>query len=561
MREQPEASAFHHIIQHEKGPGTRRDGLPRQYRVEIHPMAFTYSEKPGFRNLTIDRRLYSGGPSLDPMVPQPSLHNLVRSMGEEWLYLLNKNARGYLICRTRGKLMVLAAGNHALVVNFAVDASIIGMPVSVYDEIISQVIPGPNLSPKRAEIVRSFVIPERFKVEGSSPVTPRTINIFAAFISDDWVWTICDSTRLVRMHIISRDQPWKAEDFELNSPSWPSFFEPFKGGPDWVSERTLAERALDKWRKKTLALYQSWQDDSTHMITNYFHVTSLNQVPPRPKPPKSIADRSILCDIYSNSHRAFSGFGPHTANDFLYQIALFPGTPSYIICLDDRKYTDFKVSLHTYMAQFYAPEFLSRVASVANDNNPFAFQGISNLTYTSSYTLVFRRTSVKVPRDLYNRYASLGLLDPEHIIGQPYLGRIDLCKRTKRKATVYLVHGALKFYTIIRAETPDGWDNGRAEAVEKDMTEDGHPTLGIAQTEERLLNRVDPKNAVSARGRPSMIHTGKPGRPARAKPPRKVVVKANKPRRTVKASSSRLLAGVNIDRESHTDDEESSSDG
>lgn len=100
---------------------------------------------------------------------------------------------------------------------------------AVYEEIISCDVKGRSNNPKetvaenaaRSEKVRSFVIPGEYTIQGSQgvefPDAPRTINIMAAYVSDDWVWAVTDFSRLVTMHVISRDEIWKKSDLEPKS--------------------------------------------------------------------------------------------------------------------------------------------------------------------------------------------------------------------------------------------------------------------------------------------------------------------------------------------------------
>lgn len=87
-----------------------------------------------------------------------------------------------------------------------------GMPRSVYSEIVRNDIPGPNENPERAEMIRSFLIPPRFTVPNSSPIEPRTINILAAFVSPTWAWALVDYARLGRTQAISQDVIYTADD-------------------------------------------------------------------------------------------------------------------------------------------------------------------------------------------------------------------------------------------------------------------------------------------------------------------------------------------------------------
>lgn len=134
-----------------------------------------------------------------------------------------------------------------------------------------------------------------------------------------------------------------------------------------------------------------------------------------PKPPL----RAIIHEICTNSLGAFSGFGRHFANDFLFYMALFPGMPSYEICSNDELFHEFEDAIYKYLFQFSTDEFFTAVTSVGIPNavNPFAFQERANKEYMSRYILVFRRIEAMVPIALYQKYVERGLLDDKHTIG------------------------------------------------------------------------------------------------------------------------------------------------
>lgn len=105
-----------------------------------------------------------------------------------------------------------------MIISFGLEAHITGISRARYDEIVSKSIPGTNADSQKSALIRSFIFPEELIVPGSSAKRPRRINIFAAFLSDDWAWVLSDFARLVRMHVISRDRPWEASDFLPTSP-------------------------------------------------------------------------------------------------------------------------------------------------------------------------------------------------------------------------------------------------------------------------------------------------------------------------------------------------------
>lgn len=106
-----------------------------------------------------------------------------------------------------------------MLIHFGLEAHIVGMSRADYDEIISRDVPGSNSDEAKASLLRSFHMPERFtEPDSSNPDEPRTVNIFAAFVSDFGVLVIIDFSRLVRLHVISRNMPWTASDFLPSSP-------------------------------------------------------------------------------------------------------------------------------------------------------------------------------------------------------------------------------------------------------------------------------------------------------------------------------------------------------
>jgi len=220
-------------------------------------------------------------------------HWLQRAIVEDILHLMEKSPAGPLICVSRGKLVLMAAGHHACLINFGLEANIIGMKLDVFHEIVSEDYPGPNPHPEKSEFIRTFRIPERFIVEHSSRTRPRPIKLYAAFISPKWVWAINDFYGLVRTQVTSRRQPWERSDFEVGNsvhilfrissprtnltfPFWQGWrlFDHFKGGPDWYLERPLATAKLDAWRQDVLAEYETFlrkaKPSSTFSIDSYF---------------------------------------------------------------------------------------------------------------------------------------------------------------------------------------------------------------------------------------------------------------------------------------------------
>jgi len=85
-----------------------------------------------------------------------------------------------------------------------------------YWQIITKDVPGPSAT--KSEEIRVFELPSKFTVPDSSkPKEVRTMKIFAAFISESYVWVLSDFSGLVRMHVESRTEPWTRADLEPGS--------------------------------------------------------------------------------------------------------------------------------------------------------------------------------------------------------------------------------------------------------------------------------------------------------------------------------------------------------
>jgi hypothetical protein len=142
-------------------------------------------------------------------------HWLERAITGGYLYLMEKSPPGPLICVSRGKLVLMAAGHHACLISLGLEANIIGMKPEVFYEIVSEDYPGANPDSTKSICMRNFHIPKVFIVPHSSSTYPRTIKLHAAFISPKWVWAINDLSGLVRMHVTSRQKLWQWSDFEI----------------------------------------------------------------------------------------------------------------------------------------------------------------------------------------------------------------------------------------------------------------------------------------------------------------------------------------------------------
>lgn len=167
---------------------------------------------------------------------------------------------------------------------------------------------------------------------------------------------------------------------------------PFPDGPDWTLETSAAYDALDTWRAAVLT-----------------------------KQPQSGYKQPIVAAITTKQSMAFGGFGRHLANDYLFTVAIHPGLSSLAVCSDDTLWGRLRSSIHSYMQQWEDQRFISTCVASANVSNPLAFNYRSDYHYLRSYTKVYYKKHVRVPGDLYNLYASLGYLNPDHTIGSFFL--------------------------------------------------------------------------------------------------------------------------------------------
>ncbi|KAF7969568.1 hypothetical protein HWV62_26931 [Athelia sp. TMB] len=252
-----------------------------------------------------------------------------KSAGKPWEYLLKDASSGPLYAYPRGKQLALACGNHATVISFALEAHLMGMKRIDYDEIISASVPGSDAD--RGHLHHGFVVPERFREPNSSPTQSRTVNIFLAWVSEEWVWALVDFARLVRFYVISRDARWSREDITPSSHIWSSLWSAFASGPDWNFETRDAIQCTRDWRRRTLAK-------------------------------KRVSFKPIINILGDSNEPAFFAFGRHTANDFLHSIGLFPGCPAIWICSQNTRFEKFLQGIIDYMRTWVQPKFLTMAA-------------------------------------------------------------------------------------------------------------------------------------------------------------------------------------------------------
>ncbi|KAH9946433.1 hypothetical protein B0H21DRAFT_709143 [Amylocystis lapponica] len=171
--------------------------------------------------------------------------------------------------------------------------------------------------------------------------------------------TAIDFARLVQLHVISLDRHWVRGDLQRDSMG-------LGHGYDWIDETEDALTALDSWRTTVLA-------DS---------------------------DQEPLIHALCKNQQILNGFGKHTAHNLLHLVAVWPGIPSAVLCHDDSLYFRSKKELMSF--------------------NPLRFNYRSNRAYINRYVKVYRKWYVDVPKALHDHLVNQGLLNVDHIIGQPY---------------------------------------------------------------------------------------------------------------------------------------------
>ena len=159
-------------------------------------------------------------------------------------------------------------------------------------------------------------------------------------------------------------------------------------GPDWVRERAAAMTALRVWKEKVV----KDNDLSASLL-------------------KELCLRQAF----------FNGLGKHTASNFLFSLALWPGTPPVVICQDNQLFEWFADALQQYMEIWVGDDFRRECLSAPNLESPFAFNRWADLRYVRRYLWVFRKAEINMSVEQYNMYSSLGLFDRNHIIGERYL--------------------------------------------------------------------------------------------------------------------------------------------
>ncbi|GLB34621.1 hypothetical protein LshimejAT787_0201860 [Lyophyllum shimeji] len=494
MPEQPENRTMKTWVEKAAEREEKRTGMPAQAFLLLLPRCFsegTASKKYG----TCTANTCPGLDKLEPLDPAfiPNEYDLKRSKRMPWEHLVDRpTIPGPLCCEVRGKAMVIAAGYHAVTINFGLEAHLIVMSRDDFYEILAGDRPGPNADAGKARRLRSFTIPDRMVEAGTSTRSDRYVNMFAAFVMKTQVIVVVDFSRLVRLDIRSQTEIYHPSHISIKSPLWRELWKAFPDGPDFIREPEEALQALKAWRLSVQNRRPGWQ----HRMVDVLAL---------------------------NSNRAFGGFGRHLANDFLYLLGEYPSTPAYVFCDSDLLFDRLCQAIPQYMSIWSSPDFLQKCAGLPNSWNPFAFNAKSDKFYTSGYLYVFRKRRVRMPAYLYNLYLNRGLFDKDHIIGTPYCKACEPCVGMYKDVDVRYLQEPVDAFTVITAQPPAEWGEKVEEKHFDDITTKGYTTtIGPAQFHEpkqNMLNLAQGQVILKA-GAPKKLRTGAPGRP------RKTITKA-----------------------------------
>ncbi|KAJ7178255.1 hypothetical protein C8R46DRAFT_1029740 [Mycena filopes] len=456
----------------------------------IFPRAFTIgTDVKAYSTLSVDRGDYHDAQEPEPRdyVDQWDM-NRIPDDGD-WKHLVTqKLAPGPVHVAVRGKCLVFTAGYHALVCHLGLEGNITSMSRTDFLLLVPpwRCIPGSNDDRAKAERMRSFLLADKFIDPGSRERDKTTITVLGAILTDAHAFVISDFSRLARFHVVSSSRKFTLADLHPDSLVWKErLWEGFAGGPDWFFECEDALEYLDEWRSKVLQAGKK----------------------------KKIA----IVDVLNDAHGPGGGIGKHLASDLLYEVAIHPDTPSFVLCSNDVLYMRFRTYVPHFMARWTSPEFLKACGGRPNSLNPFAFNRTSDRNFIWSYVSVYRRTSVRVPRAIYNLYLQNGLFDPDHIIGTPYLKDFTPITTQWKEVPVRCFeasNGAR--YHIILAQVPRGWPVRVENTTFNDISNAGFATtLGAASFREQVNNKTDLEQAKALihRGRPPKNRTGLPGRP------------------------------------------------
>ncbi|KAJ7453319.1 hypothetical protein B0H11DRAFT_2288366 [Mycena galericulata] len=478
MPESQVSNAKAHQIQNELKAELKKHKQYPEGRIVVFPRTFAVGtvNKP-YATLSVDIGDY-----------QPSQELLTRELNPwdkariphsaDWAYVAEKDLEcGPVHVAVRGKCLVFTAGYHALVCHLGLEGNITPMDLDDFNLLVSQCVPGPNDDPEKAEQMRCFVLPAKFREPTARAQEESTVTVLAAIVTAHKAFVISDFNRITRLHVVSSSRKFTEQDIRPKSVMWSErLWKMFPGSPDWVYELDDALANLDNWRQKVLAKQK----------------------------------KQCIVDALADNKGPGGGIGKHLACDFLHEVAIHSDTPCFVICHDDELYYRVRTHLPVFMSTWVSPKFLKACAGRANSLNPFAFNTTSNRNFLESYVSTYRRTRVRVPQALYNLHQSLGHFDKDHVLGTPYLKPFEPLTVAWKDVSVrcFDAHDS-KRYHIILAQVPKGWKVHPEIPNFTDITNAGFSTtLGVASFKEPMGNKLDLDVAKSLvrRGRPFKVN-------------------------------------------------------
>ncbi|KAJ7079275.1 hypothetical protein B0H15DRAFT_914148 [Mycena belliarum] len=502
MPESQVSNAKAHQIQNELSAEFKKTKVWPSARLVVFPRTFAVgTDTKSYATLSVDRGDYQD--SQEPVDRTLSPWDQARiPANTDWAYVGKKQLEpGPAHVGVRGKCLVFTAGYHALVCHLGLEGNITPMDIEDFNLIVSECVPGPNKDPKKAAQMRSFVLPAKFREAAARSQDETTITVLGALLTALKAYVISDFNRITRLHVVSSARTFTKEDIAPRSSMWiERLWSMFPSGPDWVYELPEALANLDKWRVNVIK--------------------------------QSTAD--CIVDVLVTAHGPGGGIGKHLACDLLHQIGVLPDTSAFDLCSIPGMYNRLRAHLPVFMATWVSPKFLKACAGRTNSRNALAFNTTSNRNFLESYVDVYRRTKVRVPRDLYNLHLSLGNFDPTHIYGTPYLKPFELLTKEWKDMPVrcFSAPGSRRYH-IILAQVPQGYPIRSEITNFSDVTNAGFSTtLGVASFKEPMQNKPDlhVAKALVRRGRPVKIHTGQVGRPRKELTLPKIKIMEREPR-------------------------------
>jgi hypothetical protein len=191
-----------------------------------------------YSSISVNRSRYTESLESDDDTYIPNAFDLSRASNKPWAYLVKKRLKPGRVCVARhGKCLAIGAGHvrqnihpiftsglrgrfiqHLTTFHLGLEAKVTIVSREDYDKLIANDCPGSNKNKTKAAKMRSFELHSDFIEPGSSSNANRTINIFAAIVSESFAIILSDFARLIRMHVTSIDRHWTQEDLDVGSP-------------------------------------------------------------------------------------------------------------------------------------------------------------------------------------------------------------------------------------------------------------------------------------------------------------------------------------------------------